>query len=47
MVGLNVFSEGAWNIEQVMNLWLAESRSGTEALYQLLEYAAQEMYGLG
>ncbi|TXI95244.1 MAG: response regulator, partial [Burkholderiaceae bacterium] len=44
MVGLNVFGEGAWNIEQVMNLWLAESRSGTEALYQLLEYAAQEMY---
>lgn len=44
MVGLTVFGEGAWNIEQVMNLWLAESRSGTEALYQLLEYAAQEMY---
>ena len=44
MVGLNVFGEGAWNIEQVMNLWLAESRAGTEALYQLLEYAAKEMF---
>ncbi len=44
MVGLNVFGEGAWNIEQVMNLWLAESRAGTEALYHLLEYAADEMF---
>lgn len=43
MVGLNVFGEGAWNIEQVMNLWLSETRDGTEALYQLLEYAASEM----
>ncbi|MBR7799906.1 hybrid sensor histidine kinase/response regulator [Undibacterium fentianense] len=44
MVGLTVFGEGAWNIEQVMNLWLSESRSGTEPLYQLLEYAAEEMF---
>ncbi len=44
MVGLNVFGEGAWNIEQVMNLWLSDSRSGTEALYALLEYAAAEMF---
>ena len=43
MVGLMVFGEGAWNIEQVMNLWLSESRAGTEALYQLLEYATEEM----
>ncbi|MFZ6799424.1 Hpt domain-containing protein [Undibacterium sp. Di24W] len=44
MVGLNVFGEGAWNIEQVMNLWLSDSRAGTEALYALLEYAAAEMF---
>lgn len=44
MVGLMVFGEGAWNIEQVMNLWLSESRAGTEPLYQLLEYAADEMF---
>lgn len=44
MVGLNVFGEGAWNIEQVMNLWLSDSRSGTDALYALLEYAATEMF---
>lgn len=43
MVGLNVFGEGAWNIEQVMNLWLSETKDGTEALYQLLDYAASEM----
>ncbi len=43
MVGLMVFGEGAWNIEQVMNLWLSESRAGTEALYQLLEYATEQM----
>ena len=44
MVGLMVFGEGAWNIEQVMNLWLSESRAGTEALYQLLEYTTEEMF---
>ncbi|MBC3875681.1 hybrid sensor histidine kinase/response regulator [Undibacterium flavidum] len=44
MVGLMVFGEGAWNIEQVMNLWLSETRAGTESLYQLLEYAAEEMF---
>ncbi len=44
MVGLMVFGEGAWNIEQVMNQWLSESRAGTEPLYQLLEYAAEQMF---
>ncbi len=44
MVGLFVFGEGAWNIEQVMNLWLSDSRAGTEPLYALLEYAAAEMF---
>jgi len=44
MVGLNVFGEGSWSIEQVMNLWLSDSRAGTEPLYALLEYAAAEMF---
>jgi len=43
MVGLNVFGETAWNVEQVMNLWLSESRSGNEHLYGLLEHTATEM----
>ncbi|MFZ6766467.1 Hpt domain-containing protein [Undibacterium sp. Di26W] len=43
MVGLNVFGEAAWNIEQVMNLWLSESRDGEESLYSLLEHTSSEM----
>ncbi|MBR7782450.1 response regulator [Undibacterium sp. LFS511W] len=43
MVGLNVFGETAWSIEQVMNLWLSESRHGTEALYKLLDHVTGEM----
>lgn len=43
MVGLTVFGEAAWNIEQVMNLWLSESRDGNENLYALLERTASEM----
>ncbi len=43
MVGLNVFGETAWSIEQVMNLWLSESRHGTEALYKLLDHVTAEM----
>ncbi|MFZ6752578.1 Hpt domain-containing protein [Undibacterium sp. Dicai25W] len=43
MVGLNVFGETAWNIEQVMNLWLSESRPGNDNLYGLLEHTAAEM----
>ena len=43
MVGLNVFGETAWNIEQVMNLWLSESRPGNEHLFSLLEHSATEM----
>ncbi|MFZ6863417.1 Hpt domain-containing protein [Undibacterium sp. Ji67W] len=43
MVGLNVFGETAWNIEQVMNLWLSESRPGNDNLYALLEHTAAEM----
>ena len=43
MVGLPVFGAAAWSIEQVMNLWLSESRSGSDALYTLLEHSALEM----
>ena len=43
MVGLTVFGEVSWNIEQVMNLWLSESRSGMEPLYALLEYTSKEL----
>ena len=44
MVGLMVFGEAAWSIEQVMNLWLSESRNGTEQLYALLEKVATELF---
>ncbi|MCH8620141.1 Hpt domain-containing protein [Undibacterium sp. TS12] len=43
MVGLTVFGEAAWSIEQVMNLWLSDSRDGNENLYALLERTASEM----
>ncbi|HTD04816.1 Hpt domain-containing protein, partial [Undibacterium sp.] len=43
MVGLNTYGEAAWSIEQVMNLWLSESRHGNENLYALLDQAAQEL----
>lgn len=41
MVGLNAFGEGAWSIEQVMNLKLAESQGGDADLYALLEKASE------
>ena len=43
MVGLTIFGEAAWSIEQVMNLWLSESRNGNENLYALLDKAADEL----
>ncbi|WP_229202265.1 hybrid sensor histidine kinase/response regulator [Pseudoduganella aquatica] len=43
MVGLNQFAEAAASIERTMNVWLAEERPATEALFGLLEYAGQEM----
>jgi chemosensory pili system protein ChpA (sensor histidine kinase/response regulator) len=43
MVGLNQFADGAAGIERTMNVWLAEERPATEALFELLEYAEQEM----
>ncbi|MFZ6842802.1 Hpt domain-containing protein [Undibacterium sp. RuTC16W] len=44
MVGLTVFGEAAWSIEQIMNMWLSESRDGNEHLYGLLDRAADEMF---
>jgi chemosensory pili system protein ChpA (sensor histidine kinase/response regulator) len=43
MVGLSVFGEAAWSVEQVMNLWLSEARNGSEALYDLLDYVASQL----
>ena len=43
MVGLMAFGEAAWNIEQVMNLWLSESRDGAEQLYTLLDLTEPEL----
>ena len=43
MVGLMVFGEASWSIEQVMNQWLSDSRNGTEQLYLLLENVATEL----
>lgn len=44
MVGLMAFGEAAWSIEQVMNLWLSESRDGAEPLYALLDFAEPELF---
>ncbi|MHA4867881.1 hybrid sensor histidine kinase/response regulator [Duganella sp. PWIR1] len=43
MVGLNQFADAAYAIEKVMNVWLAEERPVTDALFDLLNSAAQEM----
>ena len=40
MVGLNVFGEAAWSIEQILNLWLSDARGGTPDLYALLDKSA-------
>ena len=39
MVGLTGFGEAGWAMEQVLNLWMAEERPGTPALYELIELA--------
>jgi chemosensory pili system protein ChpA (sensor histidine kinase/response regulator) len=44
MVGLTAFGEGAWSIEQVLNLRLSESRDGDADLYALME-KAEEVLG--
>ena len=41
MVGLMAFGEGAWSIEQVLNLRLSETRAGDADLYALLDKAAE------
>lgn len=40
MVGLMAFGEAAWNVEQVLNLRLSETRAGDADLYAMLENAA-------
>ncbi len=44
MVGLMVFGEAAWSIEQVLNSWLSDSRSGTEPLFNLLDQVSAELF---
>ncbi len=41
MVGLGTFGNAAWSIEQVMNGWLADAKSGVDDLYLLLEKASE------
>jgi chemosensory pili system protein ChpA (sensor histidine kinase/response regulator) len=43
MVGLNQFADAAYAIEKVLNVWLAEQRPATDALYELLSSAAQAL----
>jgi chemosensory pili system protein ChpA (sensor histidine kinase/response regulator) len=43
MVGLNQFADAAYAIEKVLNVWLAEQRPVTDALYELLGSAAQAL----
>jgi chemosensory pili system protein ChpA (sensor histidine kinase/response regulator) len=40
MVGLKDLGEAAWEVEQVMNLFLEQKRAATPALFQLIEHAA-------
>ncbi len=41
MVGLAGFGDAGWAMEQVLNLWLAEERAGTPALYALIGLACR------
>jgi chemosensory pili system protein ChpA (sensor histidine kinase/response regulator) len=43
MVGLNNFAEGAYGVEKVMNVWLGEERSPSDALFALLDRAATDL----
>ena len=43
MVGLRVFGEAAWAVEQVFNLWLSEERAGTPAVFALAGSAREQM----
>ncbi len=41
MVGLNVFGEAAWSMEQVMNAWLADQKPASSQLCELSTQALQ------
>ncbi|PHV07709.1 hybrid sensor histidine kinase/response regulator [Janthinobacterium sp. BJB412] len=43
MVGLSRFADAAASVERVMNVWLAEAWPANDALFALLEQAAQEL----
>jgi chemosensory pili system protein ChpA (sensor histidine kinase/response regulator) len=43
MVGLNQFADAAHAIEKVMNVWLAEQRPASDALFDLLGSAEREI----
>ncbi len=43
MVGLNVFGEAAWSMEQVMNAWLADQKPATPELCKLSALALQDL----
>jgi chemosensory pili system protein ChpA (sensor histidine kinase/response regulator) len=45
MIGLNAFGEAAWSIEQVLNLWLSESRAVSADLDALLDHAVTQLDG--
>ncbi|MFJ2989776.1 Hpt domain-containing protein [Collimonas sp. NPDC087041] len=45
MIGLNAFGEAAWSIEQVLNVWLSESRPVTADLQSLLDHAVTQLDG--
>ncbi|MGV3654242.1 MAG: Hpt domain-containing protein, partial [Noviherbaspirillum sp.] len=45
MVGLAVFGEAAWAIEQVFNRRLADGQEGSPELYSLLDLAVEELGG--
>ena len=45
MIGLNAFGEAAWSVEQVLNLWLSESRAVSADLNALLDHAVTELDG--
>jgi chemosensory pili system protein ChpA (sensor histidine kinase/response regulator) len=43
MVGLNQFADAAAGMERAMNVWLAEERPASEALFGLMERAEQDL----
>jgi chemosensory pili system protein ChpA (sensor histidine kinase/response regulator) len=43
MVGLDVFGEAAWSLEQVMNHWLAEGKPASDDLLKLIDRSRSEM----